>query len=205
MDVKDGDGGGGGGKGRKRRNICIGIGVCVGIIVIVIIIVVILAFTVFKAKRPVIRIDSIALDDLDVSLDIPRLRVNLNVSLDTTISVKNTNKVGFKYAPSSALLNYRGQLIGEVPIPAGKISAGETAAMNLTLTLIGDRFLSTPEAFSDAMSGALPLNTSTKISGKVNILNMFHVHVVSSSTCDFTVNIANRTVVDQQCKYKTKL
>ncbi|KAK0584720.1 hypothetical protein LWI29_017612 [Acer saccharum] len=197
MDVKNG-----GGRGHKRRNICMGI--LVGIIVIIII-VVILAFTVFKAKRPVIQIDSIALDDLSVSLDIARLRVNINVTVDTDISVKNPNKVGFNYAPTSALLNYKGQLIGEVPIPAGKISAGETAGMNLTLTLMADRLLSNSDLYSDVLSGALPMNTYTKISGKVSILNVFKVHVVSSSSCDFTVNISNRTVGDRQCKYKTKL
>ncbi|KAI9154177.1 hypothetical protein LWI28_022116 [Acer negundo] len=197
MDVKNG-----GGRGHKGRNICMGI--LLGIIVIIII-VVILAFTVFKAKRPVIQIDSIALDDLSVSLDIARLRVNINVTVDTDISVKNPNKVGFNYAPSYALLNYKGQLIGEVPIPAGKISAGETAGMNLTLTLMADRLLSNSEVYSDVLSGALPLNTYTKISGKVSILNIFKVHVVSSSSCDFTVNISNRTVGDRLCKYKTKL
>ncbi|KAK1563806.1 hypothetical protein Q3G72_033161 [Acer saccharum] len=197
MDVKNG-----GGRGHKRRNICMGI--LVGIIVIIII-VVILAFTVFKAKRPVIQIDSIALDDLSVSLDIARLRVNINVTVDTDISVKNPNKVGFNYAPTSALLNYKGQLIGEVPIPAGKISAGETAGMNLTLTLMADRLLSNSDLYSDVLSGALPMNTYTKISGKVSILNVFKVHVVSSSSCDFTVNISNRTVGNRQCKYKTKL
>ncbi|KAK2656269.1 hypothetical protein Ddye_009321 [Dipteronia dyeriana] len=197
MDVKNG-----GGRGHKRRNICVGISV--GIIVIIII-VVILAFTVFKAKRPLIQIDSLTLDDLSFSLDAPRLRVNLNVTVDADISVKNPNKVGFNYAPTAALLNYKGQLIGEVPIPAGKISAGETAGMNLSLTLMADRLLSNSEVYSDVLSGALPLNTYTKISGKVSILNIFKVRVVSSSSCDFTVNVSNRTLGDQQCKYKTKL
>lgn len=77
--------------------------------------------------------------------------------------------------------------------------------MNLTLTLMADRFFSNSQAISDARSGKLPLNTFTKISGKVSVLKIFNVHVVSSSSCDFIVDIRNRTLGDQQCQYKTKL
>lgn len=187
---------------RKCRNICFGV---MGVLIFIIILIVILAFTVFKAKRPVTTIDNVSLSNLQFSMDLARLRVLLNVSLDVDLSIKNPNKVGFKYKDSSAQLNYRGQQVGEVPLPAGKISADGTVPMNLTLTVMADRLISDSNFLSDVSDRQLPLNTFAKISGKVNVLNLFKIHVVSSTSCDFIVFLSNSSVGDQTCKYKTKL
>ncbi|OIV91487.1 hypothetical protein TanjilG_02105 [Lupinus angustifolius] len=189
----------GSGKGMK---ICM---VVSGVLIAIVLLFVILGLTVFKAKHPVITVDSVTLKDLDVNLDILRLRVDLNVTLNVDASVKNPNKVGFKYSDSTALLNYRGKLIGEVPLPAGEISSDETKGFNLTLTIMADRLLSDSQVYSDFTSGTLPLNTFVRISGKVNVLGFIKVHVVSSSSCDFAVDISNKTVGKQECQYKTKL
>ncbi|MED6217107.1 hypothetical protein PIB30_014564 [Stylosanthes scabra] len=187
------------GRGRK---VCL---LITGIVMAIILLIVILAMTVFKAKHPINTVDSLKLQDLKVSLDIARLRVDLNVTLDVDVSVKNPNKVGFKYSDSSAQLNYRGQQVGEVPIPAGEISADETKGFNLTLTIMADRLISNSQVYSDVISGSLPLSTYLRMSGKVSILGFIKVHVVSSTTCDFAVNLSNRTVGKQECQYKTKL
>ncbi|KAK7382892.1 hypothetical protein VNO80_02047 [Phaseolus coccineus] len=187
------------GKGRK---VCLTV---TGVVIALILLIVILALTVFKAKHPVTTVDSTKLEDFHMSLDIAKLRVDLNVTLRTDVSVMNPNKVGFKYSDSIAHLNYRGQLIGEVPIPAGEISSGETKGFNLTLTIMADRLLSNSQLFSDVTSGTLPLNTFVRISGKVSILGFIKVHVVSSTSCDVVINLSNRTVGNQECQYKTKL
>ncbi|XP_038689015.1 uncharacterized protein LOC119988145 [Tripterygium wilfordii] len=191
----------GGGYGHRKRNVCFCV---IATIVVIVLIIVILALTVFKAKRPVTTINAVSLKDLDVSLNLPRVRVNLNVTLDVDLSIKNPNKVGFKYKNSTTLLNYRGEQVGEVPITADKISAGETKAMNLTLTIMADKLLSNSQVYSDVIGGELPLSTFSRISGKVSIIGI-KLKVVSTTTCDFTVFISNRTVGDQHCKYKTKL
>ncbi|XVF37618.1 hypothetical protein REPUB_Repub20aG0025000 [Reevesia pubescens] len=187
---------------RKCRNICFGV---MGVLIFIIILIVILAFTVFKAKNPVTTIDSVSLSNLRFSVDAARVQVLLNASLDVDLSIKNPNKVGFKFTDSAAQLNYRGQQVGEAPIPAGKISADETNPMNLTVTIMADRLISDSQFFSDVTNGELPLDTFVKISGKVNVLNLFKIHVVSSSSCDFTVFLSNSSIGDQNCKYKTKL
>ncbi|GAV91399.1 LEA_2 domain-containing protein, partial [Cephalotus follicularis] len=181
------------------RNICIGLS---GAIVVIAIVIVILALTVFKKKDPITTVNSVTLQDLDVSFDISRLKVYVNLTLDFNLSVKNPNKVSFKYTNSSAFLYYRGQIVGEVPIPADQMSADATKVYNLTATILADRLLS---AFSDVMAGQLPLNIYSQLSGKVRIFNIFNIHVKTSSSCDFTIFVSNRTVSDQQCHYKTKL
>ncbi|KAJ4704181.1 Late embryogenesis abundant protein [Melia azedarach] len=188
-------------RSHRKRNICIGVTLT---IVGIVLLIVILALTVFKARRPVMNINSVSLEDLDVSLDMARMRVNLNVTLDVSLSIRNPNKVGFKYKNSSAFINYRGDVVGDVPIPAGRISADKTSGMNLTVTLLADRLLGNSQLFPDVMGGSLPLSTKAKISGKVNILGI-KIKVTSTSTCAVTVFISNRTISDQSCKYKTQL
>ncbi|CAA3003641.1 Late embryogenesis abundant, LEA-14 [Olea europaea subsp. europaea] len=137
-------------KKRRRKIICL---VVISVILALALIFLILGLTVFKAKRPVITVNSVALSDLDFSFDVARLRVLLNVSVDTSIAVKNPNRVGFKYKNSTALLKYRGDVVGEVPVPAGKIGARDSMIMNLTLTLMADRVLSNSNLYSDIRSG----------------------------------------------------
>ncbi|KAE9600755.1 hypothetical protein Lal_00011304 [Lupinus albus] len=186
----------------KGMKICM---VVSGVLIAIVLLFVILGLTVFKAKHPIITVDSVTLKDLDMNLDILKLRVDLNVTLNVDASVMNPNKVGFKYSDSTALLNYRGKLIGEAPLPAGEISSDETKGFNLTLTIMADRLLSDSQVYSDFTNGSLPLNTFVRISGKVNVFGFIKVHVVSSSSCDFAVSISNKTIGKQECQYKTKL
>lgn len=172
-------------------------------ILVVGIVILVLGLTVFKAKRPVTSVNSVSLRDFDLSLDVLALRVRLNVSLDVNVAVKNPNKVGFQFTNSSALLKYRGQVVGEVPIPAGKIGAQQTLSMNITLALMADRLLSNSNLYSDVASGTVPLSTFTRISGHVRIL--FKIHVVSYTTCDLYVDVINRRIANQTCHYRTKL
>ncbi|CAL1373093.1 unnamed protein product [Linum trigynum] len=190
-------------KKRKRRNVCLAS--TAAAVILVVLILLILALTVFKAKKPSTTVNSLALDDLSVSFDIARLAVRLNLTLDVDLAIRNPNRVGFRYSNSSAALNYRGEQVGEVPIPAGRVGADSTTPMNLTLTLMADRLLSNSQLYSDVIAGSLRLNAFTRIKGKVSIMKIFKISVTSTTSCDITVFISNRTVGDQTCNYKTKL
>lgn len=189
---------------RRRNRTCCCIGTTICIIIAIVILILILAFTVFKPKRPVISYNNVSVKDLDISFDITKFKVHLNVTLDVNLSVKNPNKAGFKYSDSTAFINYRGQLVGEVPIPADQISAGETKPMNVSLTLLADRLLSNSNLYSDVQSGVVPLNSYIRLPGKVKILGL-KIRAVSTSSCDFSVYTSNRTIADQSCQYKTQL
>lgn len=181
------------------RNICIAILLC---LILTVILILILAFTVFKPKRPIIAVDSVSLLDLNVSLV---SGVDLNLSLMVDLSVENPNKVAFEYSQSTAVVSYRGEEVGEAPIPAGRLSAEGTEKMNLTLTMMADRMLAKSEVFSDVVSGKLPISTFARLSGKVKVIGVFKIHVVASSSCDLTIDITNGSIGDQQCQYRTKL
>ncbi|KAI5662892.1 hypothetical protein M9H77_22215 [Catharanthus roseus] len=185
---------------RRRKTICL---LVTALLLLLGLILLILALTVFKAKRPVTSVNSVSLRDFDLSFDSARFRVLINVTLDASLQVTNPNRVGFRYTQSSALLKYRGDVVGEVPIPAGKIGARQTRDMNITLTIMADRLLSNSNLYSDAVSGTLPFSTYTRISGHVRIL--FKIHVVSYTNCDFAVDVMRSSLANQTCHYKTKL
>lgn len=186
---------------QKKRWWLVGLAVVIGIVLLLSI----LGATVFKARRPVTSVNSVTLRDMDVSFDALRMKVHLNVSLDASISVKNPNKVGLKYTDSSAFLDYKGEVVGQAPIPAGQISAGQTLPMNLTLTVMADRFLSNSQAvISDLLAGTLPLATRTRISGKVTVL-FVKVHVVSFATCYLNISVSSQSISNSDCTYNTRL
>ncbi|KAL8462428.1 hypothetical protein ACS0TY_032636 [Phlomoides rotata] len=187
----------------KKRPLCLCLGVAVAVIIGVGLLLLILALTVFKPKRPITTVNDISLADLDFSVDIAKLRVFFNVSLDAAVTVKNPNRVGFQYSDSIAFLRYRGNDVGQVPIPAGEIGARDTRNLNLTLTVMADRLLSDSNFYSDVISGVVYLQTLIRLPGKVRVL--FSVHVVSVATCDLEIHLSTRSLVNQTCHYKTKL
>lgn len=195
--------GGGGGSHRRCRNICV---VSAIVLIVIVIVLVIVGVTVFKVKHPVTTIDTVSLQDFQISFAVlPPISVKLNLTLATQVSISNPNKLGFKYTDSSAYLDYGGDTVGQATIPAGTISAGQTLPMNLTLTVMADRLLSNVSVlFSDVTKGTLPLTTYTRISGKVTIL-FVKIHVVSYTTCNLLISVADRNISSNDCTYKTKL
>ncbi|XP_047979143.1 uncharacterized protein LOC125221056 [Salvia hispanica] len=188
--------------GRIRRGRCICLSVTAALLALGLLLL-ILGLTVFKARHPTTRMDSVALDDLDFSVDLARLRVVVNVSLALGLTVHNPNRVGFKYHDGTALLRHRGNEIGEVPVPAGRIGARDTRSLNLTLALMADRIVSDSTLFNDVVSGTLPIQAYVKLSGKVRIV--FSIHVATYTTCDVDVILSNRTLSNLKCHYRTKL
>ncbi|KVI03233.1 uncharacterized protein LOC112512539 [Cynara cardunculus var. scolymus] len=189
---------------RKRRRCIIICSSVIAVILVIALILLILALTVFKAKKPVLTVNSVELQDFGVSVNPIPIQVSLNMSLALDISIENPNKVGVKYRSSSAILRYKGKDVGEVPIPAGEIGSDTTKQMNLTLTVFADRLLSDSNIYGDFLSGNLPFTTYTKIKGKVRVL-FVHIHVSSTSTCDVNIDIQSRSIANQTCQYKNKI
>lgn len=191
-------------KKRKRaRNICLA---AIVIVLAFIALLVILFFTLFKPKHPVTTVNSIDLRDLQVPSDFPRVRLDLNLTLNVNLSIKNPNKASFKYGnDSTSLIYYKKDVVAEGIIPAGKISSDETKVFNIEVRIFADRLIGNPEVYSDVISGKLPFTTYTRISGRISVLHVFKRHIVTYSWCDISIDVVNRSIEKSHCKYKTKL
>nr|GMC84167.1 uncharacterized protein LOC109159236 [Ipomoea batatas] len=184
----------------RGRNICL---IITAVVILLAVIAVVVGVTLFKPKHAVTTFDSVTLRDFDLSIDAPRLAVHVNLTVDARVSVTNPNRLGFKYDSTSVLLRYRGLNIGDAPIFAGEIGARETTSMNVTVTIFGDRLLTSSQFFSDVISGVVPLSTYTRLTGKVHIL--FKIRVKSVTTCDLVINIASTTLSKQSCDFHTNI
>ncbi|GLJ54168.1 hypothetical protein SUGI_1160810 [Cryptomeria japonica] len=190
---------------RRRRWMVCCCGTSLATVLVVALVCVILAVTVFKVRNPKVIVKSVSLDQFQWNMDLLGGKFDLNVTLDMSLSVKNRNRASFKYGNSTAQLFYRGINCGEAQIPAGKVGADRTMEMNTTVTILADRVISSPHIVNDILSGFLPLSTSTSISGRVNLLNIFKHHAISSSFCNMTIAIVNRTIHSEKCSYGFKL
>ncbi|KAK7340097.1 hypothetical protein VNO77_20791 [Canavalia gladiata] len=188
---------------RKKSNMCLVV-TCIAVIAILAV-ATILVSTMLKPRQPITKVEGIRLDDMNMNMNMFKMRMDINVTLKVDMSVENTNKFGFVYNDSLAQLNYGGELIGEAPIPNGEILSEETKGMNLTLTIMADRMFSNSQAFKDVTTGSLPLNTIVKLSGQVIILGLINFHVGSTLSCDFNLNVSNRTIDHKECHHDTKI
>ncbi|KAL0406967.1 UNVERIFIED_CONTAM: hypothetical protein Slati_4010600 [Sesamum latifolium] len=186
----------------SKKSLCICLWVAVATVVLGSLILLLLGLTVFKPKHPITTVDSIGVSDLHFSIDVAELRVHLNVTLDAHVTVKNPNRVDFKYTNSSAVLIYRGKEVGDADIPAGEIGGGGARSLSLKLTLMADRLLSDSDFYSDVISGTLPLQSNVKLPGKLRLL--IDISVVAYASCDLQIHLASRSL-DQKCHYKAKL
>ncbi|KAK7394916.1 hypothetical protein VNO78_15457 [Psophocarpus tetragonolobus] len=191
------------GSGCKGISICLVMSLC--IVIAFISAVVILELTVFKPKHPITKVESINLQDMSMGMDLFNMRLVLNVTLDVDVSVNNTNVYGLMYYNSSATLNYRGQMVGEAPIPDGTLLSDETKDVRVTLVVMADRLVSHSGFTRDVASSVLPLNTLVKIFGQVYVLGLIKFHVASTLSCDFILSLTNRTVAENHCQSMTKI
>ncbi|KAL3636742.1 hypothetical protein CASFOL_019041 [Castilleja foliolosa] len=184
----------------KKTSICLYISAAA---VTLAVIVLTIGFTILKPKNPITTVDSISISDLHFKINLPKLRPQINLTLDANVTVKNPNLAGFKYDKTSAVLRYRGNDVGEILIPAGNIPGSRARRFDLRLALMADRILAISDLSSDAVSGTLPLQVYLSILGKVRLL--VSVRVIAAAACDFEVHLIRRSVVNQTCRYKTKL
>ncbi|XP_058211790.1 uncharacterized protein LOC131323972 [Rhododendron vialii] len=180
-------------------------GCILALLLIHIIVVVILIFTVFKVKDPIITMNSVTVDKLELinGTTIPKSGSNMTLTVD--VSVKNPNVASFKYPNTTTTIYYHGTVIGEARGPPGHSKARRTVRMNMTVDIIIGTLISNPNLPSDAASGILAMSSFTRVGGRVKMLSIIKKHVVVKMNCTMSINITSRAIQDQKCKRKVKL
>lgn len=168
------------------------------------IIIVILIFTIFKIKNPIINLNRISINQLDIS-NVTAILTSQNISLTAQVSVKNPNYASFKYPDTNTNLFYHGTVIGESRGPAGQAKARRTVFINETVELIIGELLSNPSFLSDIGSTLLPITSYTRVGGRVKMLNFIRRHITVSLNCSVMVNLTSQGIQEQKCSRKVKL
>ncbi|XP_040987804.1 uncharacterized protein LOC121235525 [Juglans microcarpa x Juglans regia] len=176
--------------GRRRCIKCCGCFTALFLILAVVMLV--LSFTVFHIKDPMIRMNSMTLQQLVGA-------GALQATVIADVSVKNPNAVAFRYGNSTTIVYYRGETVGEGTIPQGKAKARRTQRMNMTMYIMLDKILAVPSYRNDSSSGALPMRTFTKLSGRVKILTISKKNVVVQMNCSFNYNVTSQAIQDKKC------
>lgn len=182
---------------RRKCHLCCCLGV--GFTVLLGIILLILVFAVFKTKDPDVWVNDVKLADLNITQGtlFPRIRLKL----DLNITVHNPNRAAFKYTNGSSVLFYQAIEVGHADIPAGRLGAGHTITQVVTLNVQAEKFFMGSNFTKDFAAGLIPVSATTRVSGRVNVLNIYKRHAVSYSWCDMSVFIANATLASFHCRY----
>ncbi|KAK9986349.1 hypothetical protein SO802_031300 [Lithocarpus litseifolius] len=192
---------------RKRKRRCLmALGIPLILIFLLFIIILILALTVFKTKSPNTKLVSASLDGVAPSVSLPAAQIDLNLTIDLKILVKNPNHVSFKHGQGKSFLLYRGNQVGEADIYPGKIPATGSTTLSCRLTLEADELASNLASFiTDVIGGQLVMQANTRIPGRINFLGIFKKHVVVVSECHLQIAVLDMNITDNACKDKTKL
>jgi hypothetical protein len=84
------------------------------------------------------------------------------------------------------------------------IKARKTSGLNVTVDVMADRLVSSPNLLGDVANGEMIMSTYSVIPGRVKML-FIKKHVEVKMNCTMTINISKRGIEDLNCKHKVKL
>ncbi|XP_026427803.1 late embryogenesis abundant protein At1g64065-like [Papaver somniferum] len=180
---------------RKKYVKCCGF--CTVTVLILVAVFLALLFTLFL-RDPEIKTNKLTVVKLKSDL-------KFNVSLIADVSMKNPNAATFKYGNSTTVLYYKGNQIGEIPIPPGKAKPRRTQQMDLPFELDTAKLYTTPGIQSDAVSGVLDMTTKTRVVGKMKIFGITNNNIVVKMDCKMRFNLTSLSILDQKCKTKSSI
>lgn len=163
------------------------------------VIVLVLIFTLFWAKSPVLRLNSIRIEGLQ-EINWKNVTPNTNLTIYAQVSVKNRNLATFKYRETSTYLFYERNLVGEAWTPPGSVGAKKTEKVNATIDVMVKNMLDVPKLKDDFIAGFMLMNTYTRINGRVKIFNVVKKSVVLKTNCTMKVNFTSYVIQAHTCK-----
>ena len=135
----------------------------------------------------------------------PDLQFNLTMLL--TVDVHNPNRASFSYESGSAELWYRGVRVGVAGVDPGRIPSRGDGTMELEMTVLSSSFgAELAQLVRDMEAGAVPLDASARVPGKVGLLGgVLKLRVVAYSGCHVIFGVPEMKVRSQVCHDHTKL
>ncbi|XP_057463853.1 uncharacterized protein LOC130753704 [Actinidia eriantha] len=159
-------------------------------------VIVFFSMTVMKFRTPKFRVRSAtSFDTFDVQPS------SFNVMMNTQFGIKNTNFGPYKYNNSTVYFYYRGTQIGSVFIPKSKANFRRIKKLNVAVSLVAPTSLfSNSEWTNDVSSGIVPLTTTSRLSGKIEIMFVFKKKKSINMNCTMDLNISAKQLQNIKCK-----
>ncbi|CAN6298767.1 unnamed protein product [Urochloa humidicola] len=163
-----------------------------------------LSLTVFRVRDPTTRLVSSRVIGFTPG---PGPDIQFNLTMLLTVGVHNPNRASFSYATGSAELWYRGVTVGVAGIDPGRIPSRGDGDMELVMTVLSGSFgAELPQLVKDMEAGAVPLDASARVPGKVGLLGgVVKLRVVAYSDCHVIFAVPEMKVRSQVCRDHTKL
>lgn len=184
---------------RKRRYIqfC---GCIASLFLILAVVLLVLSFTLFRIGDPLIRLNSVTIQSLDISTN-GSSKTSVNLTLLVDVSVKNPNAATFKFDNGSTTIYYGGRVVGEGVHLQEKIKPRRTLRRNVTVEIDPVKFVDVPGFFTDlTVAKRLNVSSHTRISGRVNIMSLVKKQVVVKFNCSMTVSFPTSGFHGEKCK-----
>lgn len=160
-----------------------------------------LSLTIFKPKDPDITVSPAGLSNISFS---PFPNVAVNFTIDMVVTIDNRNYGSFRFQNSAAYINYRGEVVAEVPLEEELVPARGKVNMTTSADIDAGKLLSNPNFWNDFEAGSLNLTSIAKLHGLVEVFKIFKLHARDVSTCSITIWIGNLSL-ESECMSKIKL
>ncbi|KAH7853773.1 hypothetical protein Vadar_006405 [Vaccinium darrowii] len=159
-------------------------------------IIVLFSLTVMKVKTPKFRVRSSSFNTVDVQPTSPSFTLNMNAQF----GVKNTNFGPYKYDSTTVYFYYNGIQVGSAIIPKSKASFLSTKKINVVVDLTSANITSNPNLASDLNAGILPLTSTSRLNGKVELMLIFKKKKAVNMNCTMNVNTRTSELENVVCK-----
>ncbi|XP_059627412.1 late embryogenesis abundant protein At1g64065-like [Cornus florida] len=158
------------------------------------IVIVIFSLTVMKVKTPKFRVRAASFETFSVSASSFDMRMNAR------LGVKNTNFGPYKFDNSTITFFYRGAEVGNAFVPKATAKFLSTKRFNVTINLSSTNLLTNSELGSDFNSGILPLSSTSRLTGKVELMLVMKKKKAVNMNCTMEVSIATHQLQNLKCK-----
>ncbi|KAE9451698.1 hypothetical protein C3L33_16400, partial [Rhododendron williamsianum] len=155
------------------------------------------SLTVMKVRNPKFRVRSATFDTFDV---VQTTNPSFNLRTNVALGIKNTNFGPYKYDNSTMYFYYGETEVGSAVIPKSKAQFRRTKKFTISVDLASTSLTGNSQLASDMSSGIVPLNSRSKLSGKVELMLIFKKKKPVDMDCTMEVNIAAKALQNIKCK-----
>lgn len=159
-------------------------------------IIVLFSLTVMKVKTPKFRVRSSSFNTADVQPSNSSFSLNMNAQF----GVKNTNFGPYKYDSTTVYFYYNGIQVGSAFIPKSKANFLSTKKINVAVDLTSANITGNANLAGDINSGILPLTSTSRLNGKVELMLIFKKKKAVNMNCTMNVNTTTRELQNVVCK-----